>query len=168
MTQVLDSPFGENEGEDTEQHSDTDEQVSEEDNVEYHPEDIDTSDESDEEVTGGEAAPAERFKSKNGKIFCCSVPHNEHGRSAAANVINMTPGITRFAVTRVSDIKTIMPLSLKRVIIAMTNLEGKKVHGDMWKDIDEEYLDAYCILVFFFLLECTDPAMRPLIAFGTH
>ncbi|TNN61468.1 hypothetical protein EYF80_028347 [Liparis tanakae] len=53
-------------GEDIEQHSDTDEQVSEdEDNVEYHPEDTDTSDESDEEVTGGEAAPAERFKSKN-------------------------------------------------------------------------------------------------------
>lgn len=148
VTQVLDSLFGENEGEDTEQHSDTDEQVSEEeDNVEYHPEDTDTSDESDEEVTGGEAAPAERFKSKNDKIFWSSVPHDEHGRAAAANVIKMTPGITRFAVTRVSDIKTcfelFMPLSLKRVIIAMTNLEGKKVQGDMWKDIDEEYLDAY-------------------------
>lgn len=33
----------------------------------------------------------------------------------------------------------------------------------MWKDIDEEYLD-----VFFFLLECTDAAMRPLIVYGTH
>lgn len=148
VSQVLDNIFGENEGEDTEQHSDTDEQVSEEeDNVEYHPEDTDTSDESDEEVTGGEAAPAERFKSKNGKICWSSVPHDVHGRAAAANVIKMTPGITRFAVTRVSDIKTcfelFMPLSLKRVIIAMTNLEGKKVHGDMWKDIGEEYLDAY-------------------------
>lgn len=48
MSQVLDQIFGENEGEDTEQHSDSDEQVSEEeDNVEYHPEDTDTSDESD-------------------------------------------------------------------------------------------------------------------------
>ncbi|KAM9495978.1 uncharacterized protein Hap1MRO34_022041 isoform 2-T2 [Clarias gariepinus] len=59
----------------------------------------------------------------------------------------MTPGITRFAVMRVSDIKTcfdlFMPLSLKKIIIAMTSLEGKKVHGDMWNDIDEEYLDAY-------------------------
>lgn len=36
-----------------------------------------------------------------------------------------------------------MPLSLKRFIIAMTNLEGKKVHGDKWNDIDEECLDAY-------------------------
>lgn len=147
VAQVLDSIFEENEGEDIEQHSDTDEQVSEEeDSVEYNPEDTDTSDESDE-ITGGEAAPAERFKSKNCKIFWSSVPHDEHGRAAAANVIKMTPGITRFAVTRVSYIKTcfelFMPLSLKRLIIAMTNLEGKKVHGDMWKDIDEEYLDAY-------------------------
>ncbi|XP_051783376.1 piggyBac transposable element-derived protein 4-like, partial [Erpetoichthys calabaricus] len=83
----------------------------------------------------------------NGKIFWSSVPHDVHGRAAAANVIKMTPGITRFALTRVSDIKTcfelFMPLSLKRIIITMTNLEGKKVHGDMWKDIDEEYLDAF-------------------------
>lgn len=64
MSQVLDNIYGESEGEDTEQHSDLDEQVSEEEhNVEYHPEDTDTSDESDEEVTSAEAAPAERFKS---------------------------------------------------------------------------------------------------------
>lgn len=117
--QSLDYIFGENEGEDTEQHTDSDEQVSEEeDNVEYHPEDTDTSDESDEEVTGAEAAPAERFKSKNGKICWSSVPHDVHGRAAAANVIKMTPRITRFAVTRVSDIKTcfelFMPLSQKK------------------------------------------------------
>lgn len=51
VSQVLDSIFGENEGEDTEQYRDMDEQVSEEeDDVEYHPEETDTSDESDEEV----------------------------------------------------------------------------------------------------------------------
>ncbi|KAL7405220.1 hypothetical protein ABVT39_025473 [Epinephelus coioides] len=64
-----------------------------------------------------------------------------------ANIIKMTPGITRFALTRVGDIKTcfdlFMPLSLKKVIIAMINLEGKKVHSDMWNDVDEEYLGAY-------------------------
>lgn len=53
VSQVLDHVFGENEGEDTVQHNE------EEDNVEYHPED--TSDKSDEEVAGAEAAPAERF-----------------------------------------------------------------------------------------------------------
>jgi len=50
----------------TQQHGDMDGQVSkEENNVEYHPEDTDTSNESDEEVSNGEAAPAERCKSKN-------------------------------------------------------------------------------------------------------
>ena len=43
---------------------------------------------------------------KNGKICWSSVPHDVHGRAATANVIKMTPGITRFAVTKVSDIKT--------------------------------------------------------------
>lgn len=33
-----------------------------------------------------------------------------------------------------------MPFSIKRVIIDKPG--GKKVHGDIWKDTDEEYLDA--------------------------
>lgn len=68
-----------------------DEQVSEEeDNVDYHSEDSDTCDESDEEVTSGEAAPAERFKFKHGDLICwSSAPHDVHGRAAAANVIKM-------------------------------------------------------------------------------
>ena len=76
-----------------------------------------------------------------------SVPHDVHdGRVAAVDVIRIIPGVTRFAVTRISDINTcfelFMPLTLKRVIVAITNLEGTKVHGSMWKDIDEEHLDA--------------------------
>lgn len=37
VSQVLDHVFGENEGEDTEQQSNTDEVSEEEDNVEHHP-----------------------------------------------------------------------------------------------------------------------------------
>lgn len=115
------------------------------------------------EVAGAEATPAERFKSKNGKIFWSSVPHDVHGRAAAANVIKMTPGITRFALTKVSDIKRcfeiFMPLSLERIIITMINLEGKKVHGDMMRNT---------WMLSLFLLECTDAAMRPLIVYGMH
>ena len=110
-------------------------------------EETDTTDQSEEEVTDAEAAPAESIQSKNGNIRWSTVPPDVHGRTAAANIIKMTPGVTRFAVTRVSDIKTcfdlFLPLSLKKVIIAMTNLEGKKVHGNKWKDIDETYLVAY-------------------------
>lgn len=131
VSQALDHIFADNESEDTQQHTDTDEQVSEvEDDVEYQPEDTDTSDQSDE-ITGAEAASLETYRSKSGNIYWSSVPPNVHGRTAAANVIKMTPGITRFAVTRVSDIKTcfdlFMPSSLKKVIIAMTNLEGKSL-----------------------------------------
>ena len=64
-----------------------------------------TSEGSDEEVAGAEAAPAKRFKSTNGEIFGSSVPHDVHNRAATANVIKMSPGATRFAVTRVSDVK---------------------------------------------------------------
>ena len=87
-SQILDYILDENEAEDTEQHSDMDEQVSEaEDEVEYQPE---YTDKSDEEATS--AVPAETFKSKSGKICWSSEPPDLHGRAAAADVIKMTPG----------------------------------------------------------------------------
>ncbi|XP_037553572.1 piggyBac transposable element-derived protein 4-like [Nematolebias whitei] len=144
VQEALDHILAENDAEDT--PSVTDEPVSEEDDaIEYESEYTDSS---DEEGTGAEAAPVtETYKSKKGNITWSAIPPVSHGREAAENVMKMTPGITRFALTRVSDIKTcfdlFMPLSLKKVIIAMTNLEGKKVHGDTWKDIDEECLDAF-------------------------
>ena len=49
--------------------------------------------------------PKDWLKSKNGKMFWSSVPHYIHNRAATANVIKMAPGITRFAVTRVSDVR---------------------------------------------------------------
>lgn len=110
------------------------------------------------EVAGAEATPAERFKSKNGKIFWSSVPHDVHGRAAAANVIKMTPGITRFALTKVSDIKRcfeiFMPLSLERIIITMINLEGKK---SPWRH-DEEYLDAFIGVLLAGVYRCCNEA----------
>ncbi|KAL7888561.1 hypothetical protein AOLI_G00035350 [Acnodon oligacanthus] len=62
-----------------------------------NPEDTDTSDHSDEEVTGAETAPApaETFKSKSGNICWSSVPPDVHGTAAAANVIKMTPSNTK-------------------------------------------------------------------------
>lgn len=82
VSQVLDHIFGENEGEDTEQHSDSDGQVSkEEDNVDYHPEDTDTSD--------------QRWRSLALKLLLLKDSAQYlMSRGAAANVIKMTPGIT--------------------------------------------------------------------------
>ena len=81
----------------------------------------------------------------------------------------MTPGIPRFAVTRLGDIKTcfelFMPLSLKSSLLWQTLKEnksmatcGKTLMRNTWM----------LILVVVFLLECTDPATRPLIVSGTH
>ncbi|XP_032437313.1 ferritin, middle subunit-like [Xiphophorus hellerii] len=65
-----------------------------EDDVEYQLEETDTTDQSEEEVTGAEAAPAESFQSKRGNIRWSTVPPDVHGRTAAANIIKMTPGVT--------------------------------------------------------------------------
>lgn len=107
-----------------------DKPVSEEqDDSKFQPRDKDTSDKSDEEITGAEAAsvPGETYRSKSGHISWSAVSPGLHGRATAENVTKMTPGITRCAVTRIRDIKTcfnlllILPLFLK-VIIAMTIL----------------------------------------------
>ncbi|KAK5608580.1 hypothetical protein CRENBAI_023533 [Crenichthys baileyi] len=102
VNEALDHIFAANEAEDTQDFSDGDEQASEnEHDVEYQLEETDTTDQSEEEVTGAEAAPAESFQSKRGNIRWSTVPPDVHGRTAAANIIKMTPGVTRFAVTRV-------------------------------------------------------------------
>lgn len=97
-----------------------------------------------EAVMGTEAALSVTHKFKSGTIFWSPVPCGLYGRATATNVIKMTPGIARFSVTRISDTKTcfdlVMPMSLKRVVIGVTNLE-KNVYGDIWNDTDEEYLD---------------------------
>ncbi|KAK5610396.1 hypothetical protein CRENBAI_005321 [Crenichthys baileyi] len=101
VNEALDHIFAANEAEDTQDFSDGDEQAFEnEHDVEYQLEETDTTDQSEEEVTGAEAAPAESLQSKRGNIRWSTVPPDVHGRTAAANIIKMTPGVTRFAVTR--------------------------------------------------------------------
>lgn len=145
VTEVLDNVLDDNEDEDTgQQFSDMDELVSEE---EDHVDNVDDTDDSDEDVTAGETNPGENLLSKNGKIVWHLQSNRVGGRAVAANVIKKAPGITTFAVSRASDINScfqlFIPFQLKKIIMNMTNLEGKKVFGDLWKDIDEECLDAY-------------------------
>ncbi|KAK5609073.1 hypothetical protein CRENBAI_016684 [Crenichthys baileyi] len=95
VNEALDHIFAANEAEDTQDFSDGDDQASEnEHDVEYQLEETDTTDQSEEEVTGAEAAPAESFQSKRGNIRWSTVPPDVHGRTAAANIIKMTPGVT--------------------------------------------------------------------------
>ncbi|KAJ8415108.1 hypothetical protein AAFF_G00008060 [Aldrovandia affinis] len=59
----------------------------------------------------------------------------------------MVPGPSRFAVTRVHDIKSafelFIPQSVERIILDNTNLEGRRVYGANWKELDGTHLHAY-------------------------
>ncbi|XP_056155945.1 piggyBac transposable element-derived protein 4-like [Lampris incognitus] len=122
------------------------EDVSEDkDDVEYVPEhDEDTS---DEEVGLDEREQQEVFMSRNGKMAWSKIPYETKGRAQAQNIIRMTPGPTRFAVSYVQDIKTafglFIPQSIQTILIEMRNLEGRRVFGNSWKEIDKTYLDVY-------------------------
>lgn len=58
--------------------------------------------------------------------------------------MKMTPGPTRFACSRVDNIRSafelFFPLETQETLVDMTNLEGKRVYGESWKEVD---LKAY-------------------------
>lgn len=65
----------------------------------------------------------------------------------AANVIRMQPGPTQMAVTHVHDIKSsfqfFIPDSIQKIILDCTNLEGRRVFGERWKEMDQTHSHAY-------------------------
>lgn len=71
------------------------------------------------------------WASKDGNIKWSKSPHQSRGRLSSSNVIKMTPGPTRFAVTRVDDIQSAFQLfispPIEKIILEMTNLEGRRV-----------------------------------------
>eukprot|EP00066_Takifugu_rubripes_P029496 XP_011618762.1 PREDICTED: piggyBac transposable element-derived protein 4-like [Takifugu rubripes] len=84
--------------------------------------------------------------SKNSEIEWSSRPRKEPPRKAA-NVIRMQPGATRMAVTHTQDIKSsfelFIPDSIQEIILDCTNLEGRRVFGERWKEMDQTQLHAY-------------------------
>lgn len=63
------------------------------------------------------------------------------------NIIKMMPGPTRYAASGVDDIKSnfqlFLPESIEGIILEMTNLEGKRVFGGTWSELDLVDLQAY-------------------------
>ncbi|XP_041864774.1 piggyBac transposable element-derived protein 4-like [Melanotaenia boesemani] len=126
--------------------SETEEDVSEEeDNLQYDPEQEDES--VGEEDPAVSDAESEVFKSKRGDMAWSSSPYDTHSRAPTENIIKRTPGPTRFAVSHAHDIKTtfelFIPPSLEKILLEMTNMEGRRVFGKSWMDIDKVQLDAY-------------------------
>ncbi|XP_021162792.2 piggyBac transposable element-derived protein 3 isoform X1 [Fundulus heteroclitus] len=86
------------------------------------------------------------WTSKDGNIKWSTSPQSR-GRPSSANVIKMTPGPTRFAITRIDEIHSAFQLfispPIERIILEMTNLEGRRVFQDKWKPLDRTDLNAY-------------------------
>ncbi|XP_061878322.1 piggyBac transposable element-derived protein 4-like [Entelurus aequoreus] len=144
VQEVLDQVFSE--------EVDIEENVSEiEDNVVEDPDYGASSSDEDEtldaEVPVNTGTPADIFLSKNGKLSWSPAPRQRQGRLSAGNVIKMVPGPTRYAISRVQDIKSafelLMTPSIENHVLLMTNLEGSRVFGDSWKPIDAIDLQAY-------------------------
>ncbi|XP_014912949.1 piggyBac transposable element-derived protein 4-like [Poecilia latipinna] len=133
-------------------YSDAEEEVKdvseEEDGEEYNPEhDKSSSSSEEEEDKENPEAESEAFLSKNGQITWSSETYDQHGRHAKRYIVKMTPGPTRYAVSRVHDIVSTFYLfitpAIKKIILEMTNREGFRKFGDSWKKMDEIDLQAY-------------------------
>jgi len=85
--------------------------------------------------------------SNNNNVRWKNVPPQQQGRLSAANVIRKSPGITTNAGSRITDIMIAFGIvfhsaNLKK-IICMTNLEGGRVYGEKWKNLDSSSFEAY-------------------------
>ena len=90
---------------------------------------------------------SDNVQSKNRKITLSVEPFPQHGRTSSANIIKLTPGPTRYATSRTDDIRSsfqvIMNNNLSDIVLKMTNIEGRRVYGDNWENLDAITLEAY-------------------------
>lgn len=126
-----------------------DENLSEEDEIISEEEDhvsIEDSSSSDEEIDTEGKLPA-IMMSKDGKVIWKNKPYPNTGRFQSRNILNLTPGPTRFSAARVEDEYTafelLFPHNLKIMIVNYTNIEGKRVYLENWRDLNIADLDAY-------------------------
>ncbi|KAJ3603104.1 hypothetical protein NHX12_030848, partial [Muraenolepis orangiensis] len=126
----------------TDQSTDGEEEAPEEE----APEEDTPGEEAPEEDTPGEEAPEEEapevtFQSNEGNLLWYSSTQDRGGRARVDNIIRMTPGPTRYATSRVDDIKSsfqlFLPESIVEIILEITNLEGRRVFADTWKALDQ-------------------------------
>ncbi|XP_069612129.1 piggyBac transposable element-derived protein 4-like isoform X3 [Ranitomeya imitator] len=134
--------------------SDTDEDVppdnvsEEEDNIS---EDEDIAENSDSEGESDVETPTtgltQEINSKNKHVVWKLQPPAPTGRRSSSNVITDTPGPTRYAIARIDDIQSafllFINIAMQNILIQMTNIEGKKVYGDKWKNFDVTAMNAY-------------------------
>lgn len=89
-----------------------------------------TDEEAPEEEAPGEEAREEEasevtFQSKGGNLLWYSSSQDKGGRARVENIVRMRPGPTRYAISRVDDVRSsfqlFLPESMEDIILDMTN-----------------------------------------------
>ncbi len=104
--------------------------ILEEENITEQAENLATTEEEQSSDFEGQAEVDVTFWSKDENLSWSSSPtERQKGRLSTENVIKMTPGLTKYATSRIEDIQSCFNLFLaepiENIVISMTNLEGR-------------------------------------------
>ena len=83
--------------------------------------------------------------SQKTKITWSAEHFPQHGKISFANIIKLTPDPTRYAISRIDNIRSFQVImnNLSDIVLKMTNVEGRSVYGDNWENLDAITLEAY-------------------------
>lgn len=127
--------------------SDIEDDASEEEDHISEDSDYQLESDDDFDIVDQTAAIPQSVQSKDGTINWMLNAFPRQGRAISANIIKVAPGPTRYCIARVQDIKSAFQLllnsTLENIIIKMTNIEGRRVYGDDWEELDDITLQAY-------------------------
>lgn len=105
------------------------------------------------------------YLSKDKSIQYRSDPPTQTGKRTSKDILNLTPGPTRYATSRIHDelsaFRLFITENIEKIVIMNSNIEGARVYGDKWKEIDGVEFSAYIGLlllagVFKSCNECTE------------
>ena len=105
------------------------------------------------------------YLSKDKSIQYRSVPPTQTDKWTSKDILNLTPGPTRYATSRIRDelsaFRLFITENIEKIVIMNSNIEGARVYGDKWKEIHAVEFSAYIGLlllagVFKSCNECTE------------
>ncbi len=103
--------------------------ILEEENITEQAENLATTEEEQSSDFEGQAEVDVTFWSKDGNLSWSSSPTEKKGRLSTENVKKMTPGLTKYATSRIEDIKSCFNLfpaePIENIVISISNLEGR-------------------------------------------
>lgn len=105
------------------------------------------SDSEEEEFQNEIQQESQFISSKDGNINWKLEPYAQTHRHSSSNVIKTSQGPTRYATSQIKCIKSsfqaIFYSTIENKIIQATNIEGRRIYGDDWKEFDNITFQAY-------------------------